>query len=154
ERLLLDGVALQPGDVAEGDLEPAGVVEADLADPAQAIADEAAVPAGQAADAAGLGPAQLWRPRGGEPVEQVGQRLVRHPRRLHPCLLPLPHTRTTRDASYKRYGPRPDRQAFLACRRGVGHGCFRGVGSKPAASVRAPASPKQGLNSPLGAAIG
>src|SRR5262249_48144928 len=93
ERLRLDGVTLKPGDVTEGDREPAGVVEADLADPAQAVADEAAVPTGQAADATGLGPAQLGRPLGGEPVEQVGQRPVCHSRRLHPCLLPLPHAR-------------------------------------------------------------
>ena len=49
ERLLLDGVALQPGDVAEGDLEPAGVVEADLADPDLALWEIAAVPAGDTA---------------------------------------------------------------------------------------------------------
>jgi hypothetical protein len=94
ERLLLDGVALHPGDVAVGDPESAGLVEADLADAAEALADEAAVPAGQAADGVSLGAAEFGRPLRGEAVEQLGQRLVGDAR-FHGFLLSLLARRET-----------------------------------------------------------
>src|SRR5262249_34410117 len=56
ERLLLDGVALQTGDVAERHLEPAGLIEAHLADAAQAVADEAAMAARQTTNAVAFEP--------------------------------------------------------------------------------------------------
>src|SRR5262249_23770554 len=87
ERLLLDRVALQTGDVAERHLEPAGFVEADLADAAQSVADQAAMAARQPADAVAFGPGQLGGAEDGVPIERVGQRRIRHAR-LHRCCPP------------------------------------------------------------------
>src|SRR5262245_54870375 len=80
ERLLLDRVALHAGDVAERHLELPAFVEPHLADAAQAVTDEAAVAARQAADAVALRTAQLGCPRRRVPVHHLSQSLIRYAR--------------------------------------------------------------------------
>jgi hypothetical protein len=50
ERLLLDRVALEGGDVPTRDQQPAALIEAYPADPPPAFPDQATVPTGKAAD--------------------------------------------------------------------------------------------------------
>jgi hypothetical protein len=73
-RLLLHRIALQGGDVAAGDPEGALVVEADAADAAPPLTDEAAVAAGDAAYGA-VGEGLSQEPFHGACVEVGGERV-------------------------------------------------------------------------------
>jgi hypothetical protein len=74
ERLFLDRIALRAGHVTEGDAKLAGLVETDFADAAAAFGYQAAVPAGDTANAAILGAPE--RADDGMTVQRLRQRLV------------------------------------------------------------------------------
>src|SRR5205814_9989655 len=73
ERLLLHGVDVQGADVAERDLQGAGVVEAHAADAVPAGRDQAAVTAGEAPHAA-FGKLLVQLPLAGVAGEEVAER--------------------------------------------------------------------------------